>query len=84
MTRKDDQAQARQGRLAALLIAFTGIAWVLAGAFGRSQGWTMRAHAFFDLAALAGFTMALWLIFGIWRARRVNKASGSKGQGSRD
>ncbi|MFN4101523.1 MAG: DUF5337 domain-containing protein [Pararhodobacter sp.] len=72
------QAQARQGRIAALLIAFTGMAWVLVGALGRSQGWSSRTHAFFDLAALAGFTMALWLIFGIWRARRNNKTPGSK------
>lgn len=73
MTRKDDQAQARQGRLAALLIAFTGIGWLLVLALGGQLGWSQRTLAFFDLAALAGFAMGLWLLFGIWRARRTNK-----------
>ena len=30
-------------------------------------------NALQDLAALAGFTMGLWLLFGLWRARRDRK-----------
>lgn len=61
---------ARQGRFIALLIAGTGIVYVLALALGDELGWTQRTLAFFDLAALAGFGMALWLLFGLWRSRR--------------
>ena len=62
--------QARQGRFIALLIAATGLLYVLALALGDQLGWSQRTLAFFDLAALAGFAMALWLLFGLWRARR--------------
>ena len=58
MNRNNDQE--RQKRLVAL-------------ALGDMLGWTQRTLAFFDLAALAGFTMGLWLLFGLWRARRDRK-----------
>lgn len=68
-----DSAQARRGRVIAMVIAGTAIVWVLAQAIGRSQGWNVRTFAFFDLAALGGFAMALIMAFGLWRARRNNK-----------
>lgn len=73
MNRDADQARGRQGRFIALLLAFTGIAWLTVQVVGASQGWTVRTLAFFDLAALAAFAMALFMAFGLWRARRNNK-----------
>ncbi|PWE30901.1 DUF5337 domain-containing protein [Pararhodobacter marinus] len=73
MTRNTQQALARQGRFASFLIAGTGIAWLLVLALGEELGWSQRTLAFFDLAAMASFAMALWLLFGVWRARRNNK-----------
>jgi hypothetical protein len=35
--------------------------------------WTQRTRALFDLAALAGFGYALWMIFGFWRDGRKDK-----------
>ncbi|GAB1379694.1 DUF5337 domain-containing protein [Pararhodobacter aggregans] len=68
-----DTDQAKRGRVISLVIAGTGLVWLAALALGDSLGWSPRTLAFFDLAALAGFTMALWLLFGLWRARRNNK-----------
>jgi len=69
----DTPEQSRRGRMIALLIASVGIAYVLALAAGSWLGWSQRTLAFFDLAALAGFTMALWLLYGLWRSRRNNE-----------
>lgn len=68
-----DTDQGKRGRAISLMIVATGIAWVAALALGDRLGWSQRTLAFFDLAALAGFAMALWLLFGLWRARRNNK-----------
>tara|TARA_R110002124_G_scaffold54062_3_gene154276 strand:- start:6080 stop:6298 length:219 start_codon:yes stop_codon:yes gene_type:complete len=69
----DTPEQSRRGRVIALLIASVGIAYVLLLALGSQLGWSQRTMAFFDLAALAGFTMALWLLYGLWRSRRNNE-----------
>lgn len=71
MTRRTDQQ--RRGQVIALVIAGTGLGWVLVLALGDTLGWSQRTLAFFDLAALAGFTMALWLLYGLWRSRQANK-----------
>ncbi len=71
MTRRTDQQ--RRGQVIALVIAGTGLSWVLVLALGDTLGWSQRTLAFFDLAALAGFTMALWLLYGLWRSRQANK-----------
>ena len=68
-----DSEQTRQGRIIALVIAGSGLGWIVALALGGVLGWSQRTLAFFDLAALAGFTMGLWLLFGLWRARQNNK-----------
>lgn len=70
--------QARRGRVIALVICITALTWIAALALGNSLGWSQRTLAFFDLAALAGFAMALWLLFGLWRARQDNKAPEAK------
>lgn len=68
-----DSDQARRGRFIALLIVVTAMIWVTVLALGDTLGWSQRTLAFFDLAALAGFAMAMWLLFGLWRMRRNNK-----------
>ncbi len=54
----------------ALVIAGTGLGWIVANAIGAALGWTSRIQALFDLAALGGFVWAMWLIYGLWRDRR--------------
>jgi len=73
-----DTSQARRGRVIALLIAGIGLGYVGILALGDSLGWSQRVLAFFDLAALAGFGMALWLIYGLWRSSRNNGAPDGK------
>ncbi len=68
-----DSDQARRGRFIALLIVVTAMIWVSVLALGDTLGWSQRTLAFFDLAALAGFAMAMWLLFGLWRMRQNNK-----------
>lgn len=63
----------RQGRIIALVIAGTGLAWMGASALGMALDWSQRTRAFFDLAALAGFGTAIWMIYGLWRARQKDK-----------
>ncbi|GAB4263519.1 MAG: hypothetical protein Kow0013_09970 [Pararhodobacter sp.] len=71
MTNESDQA--RRGRVIALVIAIVGLTWLGLLALGDTLGWSQRTLAFFDLAALAGFAYALWLLFGLWRAGQQNK-----------
>jgi threonine/homoserine/homoserine lactone efflux protein len=61
------------GRRTALLIAGVGVFWIVATALGEQLGWAQRTRAFFDLAALAGFLMAFWMIYQIWRSRQKDK-----------
>ena len=72
MSDKDAEI-ARKGRVTALVIAATGVFWVLATLFGGQLGLTQRMRALFDLMALAGFIWAFVLIYQIWRARRDDK-----------
>ncbi len=61
---------ARKGRITAIVIAATGVFWILAMLIGNGMGLSNRVMALFDLFALAGFILALVMIFQIWRARR--------------
>ena len=61
------------GQRAALLIAGTGIFWILANAAGAYWGWSNRTRALFDLIALAAFGLALWQTINLWRSRRDDK-----------
>ena len=65
--------QDRRGRQIAVLIAAVAIGWVLADALGSALGWSAGVQAFFDLAAGGGFVMALWMVYGLWRASRQDK-----------
>ena len=68
-----DDDRSRRGRRIALVIAATGTLYVLLTVYGASAGWTHRTFAFFDLAAIAGFAFAIWMIYGLWRDGRKNK-----------
>lgn len=65
--------EARAGQRVALIMAGTGVFWVLITLIGSKYGWSNRTRAFFDLAALAGFGFALWQTFQLWRMRRNDK-----------
>ena len=72
MTDRDHQL-ARKGRVTALVIAATGVFWILASLIGAEMGWSMRTRALFDLIALAGFILAIVMIYQIWRARQKDQ-----------
>ncbi len=69
----DRQQQARRGRNIAILIAATAVLWLVATTLGTWAGLSQRWLALCDLAALAGFGMAFYMIFELWRARRTDK-----------
>lgn len=73
MTTELDKTLARKGRFAAMVIAGTGVFWVLAMFLGDYLGLTQRTRALFDLMALAGFVWAIWMIYQIWRLRQSDK-----------
>ncbi|MFT4619256.1 MAG: hypothetical protein ACI9KS_000807 [Sulfitobacter sp.] len=71
MTNEADQlALAKQARLAAIIIAATGVLWLGAVSFGGQMGLPVRFVFLFDLAALAAFFFALVILYRVWRARR--------------
>jgi hypothetical protein len=70
---QQDQEIARLGRRAALVIAGTGVLWVLASLIGAQYGLSLRVRALFDLMALGGFVYAFVLIYQLWRARQGNR-----------
>lgn len=72
-TDPEKQARAAQGRLAGLVIAFTGALWVGATWAGSHWDWPQRTRALVDLAALAGFVFALVVTWRIWRAGRKDE-----------
>ena len=71
MSRQADIAY--RGRRIALLIAGLGLAWIALTALGGALDWSQRTRALFDLAILAGFGFALWMIFGLWRDRQPDR-----------
>lgn len=68
-----EEETARKGRMSAMVIAGTGVFWILATLIGGQMGLQERMRALFDLMAAAGFVWALVLIYQIWRARRSNQ-----------
>ncbi len=73
MNNKADHKKRQQIRLAAIVIAATGLIWVIATWAGVQYGWANRTRALFDLMALAGFAFALVMVFRLWRARRQDE-----------
>ena len=70
---QQDAEIARKGRLAALVIAGTGVFWILATILGGYLTLDQRVRALFDLMALGGFVFALVLIYQLWRMRQGNR-----------
>lgn len=63
----------RRGRVIALVIAGTGVGWVVGIALGAALDLSQRWLALFDLAALGGFVWALWMLYGLWRDGQKDK-----------
>jgi hypothetical protein len=61
------------GRQAALVLAGVGLFWVVTTWAGEAWGWSLRVRALVDLFALAGFGVALYLTWQVWRIRRADK-----------
>lgn len=61
------------GQRAALMLAGTGVAWVVATELGGYFGMSQRYLALFDLFALAGFGWGLWMTLRLWRERQNDK-----------
>lgn len=59
---------ARLRRRAGLVIAGTGLYWVLIMLIGEKEGFSQGLRLIFDLVALVGFGVAFWLIYLSWRA----------------
>jgi len=70
---QSDAEIARKGRMAALVVAGTGVFWILATFLGGYLALDQRLRALFDLMALGGFVFALVLIHQLWRARQGNR-----------
>ena len=73
MSDANKQQQARKGRVVALVIAGTAVFWVLGLFIGNQIGLSQRWLGLIDLFALAGFVLAIVMIWQIWRARRDNE-----------
>lgn len=67
------EARARQGRLAGLVIAFSGVFWIGATWAGNHWDWPQRYRGLADLVALGGFVFALIVTYRIWRAGRKDE-----------
>ena len=61
------------GRMAAIVIAITGLFWIGTTWAGGQFEWSNRIRALADMMALAGFAFALILTFRIWRARQTDE-----------
>jgi len=70
---RDTNAIQRQGRLASLVAAGTGVFWIVAIWAGNQFDWPQRTRALLDLIALAGFAFVLITAFRIWRARQKDE-----------
>lgn len=73
MTPTGKTSEAKAGQRVALIMAATGVLWVLFTAIGQEYEWSLRVRSFFDLAALAGFGFALFKTYQLWRARQTEK-----------
>lgn len=73
MTHTGKTPDAKAGQRVALIMAGTGVLWILVTAIAAEYQWPTRVIALFDLAALAGFGFALFKTYQLWRARRTGK-----------
>ncbi len=64
-----EKARARMRARAALVLAGTGVFWILALWLGPKAGLGNRGLALLDLFALAGFGLGLWMTYKSGRPR---------------
>ncbi|MEM6482271.1 MAG: DUF5337 family protein [Pseudomonadota bacterium] len=69
----DTSRAARLRRRAGLVIAGTGVYWVLITLIGDKEEFSVNLRLTFDLFALGGFSVAFWLIYQSWRAGQDDK-----------
>ena len=63
------QKDAAQLRLAALVMAATGVLWLAANWAGQRYGWPSKYAVLADLAAMGGFVWSLLVTWRIWRRK---------------
>jgi hypothetical protein len=68
---KSTLADARQARLAAIVLVATIVLWMGAQVIGGEMGWAPKFALLIDLAAFGGFVWALVTTYQIWRNRRA-------------
>lgn len=68
---------AAQLRLAALVMAATGLLWLAANWAGQRYGWPAKYAFLADLAAMGGFVWSLLVTWRIWQ--RGKARSGKEG-----
>jgi hypothetical protein len=68
---RERPGDARQVRLVAIVLASTMVLWMFASWAGGFYGWQPRFAFLFDFLALAAFGWALFVTYGLWRARRA-------------
>ncbi|NCO87051.1 MAG: DUF5337 domain-containing protein [Rhodobacterales bacterium] len=73
MTTEQDTAMARAGRRAALVMAGTALFWIAVHLAEDRLGLSNRMMALLELFALAGFGLALWMTYQVWRMRQNTK-----------
>ena len=69
-TERDHEARARQGRLAAIVIAVSALISIGANYGGEALGLSSRQIGFVFLAAMGGFAFGLVLAIRMWIADR--------------
>jgi hypothetical protein len=70
MASDKEKAIARQGRIAALVVAGAMLFWLVAQWAGPQLGLAGRYALLIDFAAMAAFVWAFVVALQIWRARR--------------
>ncbi|MGX9353775.1 DUF5337 domain-containing protein [Roseobacteraceae bacterium S113] len=73
MDREKDTAEAKQGRVVALVIAGSMLIWIAAQALGPALGLPGRYALLVDFAVLAALVWAMVNIYQIWRKRQSNR-----------
>ncbi len=70
LSRDEEIALARKGRLAGIIIAGTAIYWLAVQMIGSAMNWPPAFALIFDFAALVGLFWGLVLTYQIQRRRR--------------
>lgn len=72
MSQEKENSSAK-GRTLALVIAGTGIFWILGTTLGSQLEWTQRTRLLVDLIAMAGFFWGLVVGYQIWRDSKSSR-----------